>query len=79
MWVKERALFVNMYFLLDPSPFPLMPEPDPILQEDVDKHTDKIQELELDNTQLRVQLSQLSHTKQCNKSWKTWVSKSLRN
>ena len=31
-----------------------MPEPDPILQEDMDKLTNQIKELELENTQLRV-------------------------
>ncbi|XP_050875887.1 uncharacterized protein LOC127079543 [Lathyrus oleraceus] len=34
-----------------------MPEPEPILQEDMDKLTSQIKELELENTQLRVQLN----------------------
>lgn len=34
-----------------------MLEPEPILQEDVDKLTNKIKELELENTQLRIQLN----------------------
>lgn len=41
-----------------------MPEPEPVLQEDVDNITNKIRELELENTQLWVQLS---CTKQRNK------------
>ncbi|XP_050890484.1 uncharacterized protein LOC127095902 [Lathyrus oleraceus] len=45
-----------MPFLYDSSSFPLVPEPEPILQEDMDKLTNKIRELELENTQLRVQL-----------------------
>lgn len=50
VWLRERAIFVEMHFLYDPSLFPLMPEPEPILQEDIDKLTDKIRELELENT-----------------------------
>lgn len=34
-----------------------MPEPDPILQENMDKLTNQIKELELENIQLRVQLN----------------------
>lgn len=48
VWVKERALVVKMPFLYDSSLFPLMPESEPILQEDVDKLTYKIWELELE-------------------------------
>ncbi|XP_050877467.1 uncharacterized protein LOC127081229 [Lathyrus oleraceus] len=44
-----------MSFLFDLSSFLLMPEP--ILQEDMDKLTSQIKELELENTQLRVQLN----------------------
>lgn len=46
-----------MPFLFNPSSFLLVPEPKPILQEDMDKLTDKIKELELENMQLRVQLN----------------------
>ncbi|XP_050918910.1 uncharacterized protein LOC127136394 [Lathyrus oleraceus] len=46
-----------MPFLFYPSSFSFVPEPEFILQEDMDKLTDKIQELELENTQLRVQLN----------------------
>ncbi|XP_050897097.1 uncharacterized protein LOC127103903 [Lathyrus oleraceus] len=46
-----------MSFLFDPSSFPFMPKPKPILQEDMDKLTNQIKELELENTQLRVQLN----------------------
>lgn len=52
-----------MPFLYDSSSFPLIPEPEPILQEDMDKPINKIRELELEKTQLRVQLNR---TKQCN-------------
>ncbi|XP_050885453.1 uncharacterized protein LOC127091004 [Lathyrus oleraceus] len=40
-----------------------MPEPKPILQEDMDKLTSQIKDLELENTQLRVQLNR---AKECN-------------
>ena len=62
-WVRERYLFVKMPLLYDPSSFLLMPEPEPILQEDVDKLTNQIQDLELENGQLRVRLNR---TKQRN-------------
>ncbi|XP_050915690.1 uncharacterized protein LOC127130768 [Lathyrus oleraceus] len=63
VWVKERARVVKMRFLFDPSSFPLMPKLEPILQEDMDKLTNQIKELELENTQLRVQLNR---AKECN-------------
>lgn len=42
---------------VDPYSFPLMPEPEYILQEDMDKLINQIKELELENTQLPVQLN----------------------
>jgi hypothetical protein len=63
VWVKERARVVKMPFLFDPSSFPLMPEPEPILQEDMDKLTSQIKELELENTQLRVELNRAKERK----------------
>lgn len=62
LWVKEQAQIVNISFFFEPSS--RIPEPKPILQEDVDKLTNKIKELELENPQLRVQLN---YTKQRNK------------
>ena len=59
VWVNERARVVKMLFLFDPSSFSLMPEPEPILQEDMDKLTNQFKELELENTQLRVQLNRV--------------------
>lgn len=57
MWVKERARVVKIPFFFYPSSFLLVPKPGPILQEDMDILTDKIKELELENTPLRVQLN----------------------
>ena len=45
-----------MPFYLDSSSLPQVPELEPILQEDVDKITSKINELELENTRLWLQL-----------------------
>lgn len=53
LWAKERAQIVKMSFFFE-SPSFLVLEPEPILQEDVDKLTNKIKEFELENTQLRV-------------------------
>ncbi|XP_050908917.1 uncharacterized protein LOC127122660 [Lathyrus oleraceus] len=52
-----------MTFVFDASSFPLMPEPEPILQEDMDKLTSQIKELELENTQLRVELNRAKERK----------------
>lgn len=57
VWVKERARVVKMPFLFYPSSFSLVPKHEPILQEDMEKLTDKIIDLKLENTQLRVQLN----------------------
>ncbi|XP_050893147.1 uncharacterized protein LOC127098561 [Lathyrus oleraceus] len=57
VWVKERARIIKVPFLFYPYSFPLMPEPEPVLQEDMDKLTSQIKELKLENTQLRVQLN----------------------
>lgn len=54
-WAKERARVVNMPFYLESSSLPQVPEPEPILQDDVDKLTSKINELEMENTRLRLQ------------------------
>ncbi|XP_050877261.1 uncharacterized protein LOC127081015 [Lathyrus oleraceus] len=55
-WEKERARVVKMPFYYESTSLPPVPEPEPILQEDVDKLTSKISELELENTRLRLQL-----------------------
>lgn len=55
-WAKERARIVKMPFYYESPSLPQVPEPEPILQEDVDKLTSKISELELENTRLRLQL-----------------------
>lgn len=44
---KERVRVVKMSLLFDPSSFLLMPGPEPILQEDMDKITNQIKEPEL--------------------------------
>ncbi|KAI5408478.1 hypothetical protein KIW84_054355 [Lathyrus oleraceus] len=55
-WAKQRAQVVKMPLYFESSSLPQPPEPEPILQEDVDKLTSKISELELENTRLRLQL-----------------------
>lgn len=57
MWVIERSIVAKKPFLYESSSFPLTPEPEPILQEDMDKLTNKIWKLELEKTRLRVQIS----------------------
>ena len=47
---------VKIPFYYESPSLPQIPEPEPILQEDVDKLTSKISELELENTRLRFQL-----------------------
>lgn len=49
-WAREKAQIVKIPFLFKSSSFPQVPEPEPILREDVDKLIDKIKELELENT-----------------------------
>jgi hypothetical protein len=39
VWVKDRARIVRMPFLFDPYLFPLIPESEPIRQEDMAKLT----------------------------------------
>ncbi|XP_050908895.1 uncharacterized protein LOC127122635 [Lathyrus oleraceus] len=63
IWVKERARVVDIPLLYDSSSFPLVPKPEPILQEDMHNFIDKIRDLDLENTQLRVQLN---HAKEHN-------------
>ncbi|KAI5412488.1 hypothetical protein KIW84_057238 [Lathyrus oleraceus] len=55
-WAKERAQVVKMPFYFESLSLPQAPKPEPILQEDVDKLTSKINELELENTRFRLQL-----------------------
>lgn len=55
-WAKERAQIAKILFYLEFSSLPQVPEPESILQEDVDKLTNKIGELELENMLLRLQL-----------------------
>lgn len=55
-WAKERAQISKIPFYFESSSLPEVPEPKLILQEDVDKLTSKISELELENTLLRLQL-----------------------
>ncbi|KAI5382608.1 hypothetical protein KIW84_070156 [Lathyrus oleraceus] len=55
-WEKERARVVKIPFYYESSSLPQVPEPEPILQEDVNKLTSKISELKLENTRLRLQL-----------------------
>lgn len=50
-WVKG---VVKIHFIFDSSTFPLVSEANPILQEDVEKLTAKIKELETENSQLRL-------------------------
>lgn len=55
-WAKDRARIVKTPFYCESSSLPQVSEPEPILQEDFDKLTSKINELELENTRLRLQL-----------------------
>ncbi|XP_050876506.1 uncharacterized protein LOC127080221 [Lathyrus oleraceus] len=55
-WAKERARIVKIPLNFESSCLPKVPGPKPILQEDVDKLTSKVSELELENTLLRLQL-----------------------
>lgn len=55
-WAKERARIVKIPLYLESSSFPQVPKPEPILQEDLNKLTSKINELEMENTRLRLQL-----------------------
>ncbi|KAI5447814.1 hypothetical protein KIW84_015314 [Lathyrus oleraceus] len=55
-WAKGRAQIVRMPFYFESSYLPQVLELEPILQEDVDKLTSKINELELENNLLRLQL-----------------------
>lgn len=50
MWEKERAQIFKMPFFFEFLSFSQMLEHEPILQEDVEKLTNKYKELELENT-----------------------------
>ncbi|XP_050889582.1 uncharacterized protein LOC127094852 [Lathyrus oleraceus] len=56
-WVRERVQVVKLSFPFDPSIFPPVPGPEPILPEDVEKLNAKIKELELENSELRLKLN----------------------
>ncbi|KAI5417924.1 hypothetical protein KIW84_042523 [Lathyrus oleraceus] len=55
-WVRERVQMIKLPFPFDPSIYPLVPEPKPILPEDVEKLNARIKELELENSDLRIKL-----------------------
>lgn len=59
-WVRERVQIVKLPFAFDPSIYLLVPELKPILHEDVEKPNSWIKELELENTNLRIKLGQVS-------------------
>lgn len=59
-WVRERVQMVKLPFPIDPSIYPLVPEPEPILLEDVEKLNARIKELELENADLRIKLGRVS-------------------
>ncbi|XP_050878039.1 uncharacterized protein LOC127081857 [Lathyrus oleraceus] len=56
-WVKERVEEIHLPFIFNASAFPKIPEPKPILPEDMEKLTTKVKELELENTELRIQMN----------------------
>ncbi|XP_050895549.1 uncharacterized protein LOC127102189 [Lathyrus oleraceus] len=58
-WVKERVGEIHLPFILKASVFPKTPEPKPILPEDMEKLTTKVKELELENTELRIQMNRV--------------------
>ncbi|XP_050889388.1 uncharacterized protein LOC127094624 [Lathyrus oleraceus] len=59
-WVRERVQMVKLPFPFDPSIYSLVPEPEPILPEDVEKLNARIKELELENADLRLKLGRVS-------------------
>lgn len=59
-WVRERVQMVKLPFPFDPSIYPLVPEPEPILPEDVEKLNARVKELELENADLRIKLGRAS-------------------
>lgn len=48
---------VKIHLFFESSSFPLVPEPKPILPEDVEKLVSHIKDLEVENSQLRLQLN----------------------
>ncbi|XP_050889328.1 uncharacterized protein LOC127094546 [Lathyrus oleraceus] len=56
-WVKEKVGEIHLPFIFNASAFPKTPEPKPILPEDMEKFTTKVMELELENTELRIQMN----------------------
>ncbi|XP_050876361.1 uncharacterized protein LOC127080074 [Lathyrus oleraceus] len=57
-WVKERVEEIHLPFIFNASAFPKIPEPKPILPEDMEKLAAKVKELELENTELQIQMNQ---------------------
>ncbi|KAI5437054.1 hypothetical protein KIW84_023248 [Lathyrus oleraceus] len=58
-WVKERVEEIHLPFILKASAFPKTPDPKPILPEDMEKLATKVKELELENTELRIQMNRV--------------------
>ncbi|XP_050916396.1 uncharacterized protein LOC127131524 [Lathyrus oleraceus] len=56
-WVKERVEEIHFQFIFNASAFPKIPEPKPILPKDMEKLTAKVKELELEITELRIQMN----------------------
>ncbi|XP_050902754.1 uncharacterized protein LOC127115200 [Lathyrus oleraceus] len=59
-WVKERAQVIKLPYPFDPSIFPLVPEPEPILPKDVEKLNAIIKELVVENTELMIKLNRVT-------------------
>jgi len=58
-WVKERVEKIQLPYILKAPAFPKTPEPEPILPEDMEKLATKVKELELENTELRIQMNRV--------------------
>lgn len=60
MSVRERAQEIKLPYLFYPSIFPLVPKPELILPEDMEKLNVGIKELEVENTELRTKLNRVT-------------------
>lgn len=56
-WVREKDQRIKLPHSFNSSIFPLVPEQEPILPEDVEKLIAQIKELEVENSQLQLQLN----------------------
>ncbi|XP_050919480.1 uncharacterized protein LOC127137027 [Lathyrus oleraceus] len=55
-WVKKRVEEIHLPFIFNASAFPKVPESKPIFPKEMEKLVAKVKELELENTELRIQM-----------------------